>query len=538
MKINCIVFGLSGMDTAPIVRAMKKHPKFDKVIWFGVVEGADINTFEAYKYQSDYDYSISLPEKYISCMQEALGNFLVSSCRRNETVFNGKTCTLGFGSTYEYLHHFSRYCYLIYDLIIKNQINLIIIDGVPHTSIDVLLSQAAKFFNVKTLFLYQHCISNRFMYFTELINRKVDFSLYYSDKDRPVRNKTNEYKVTEPTTPFFMEDFSRYFYSKDKFIADISNILEIEKNKHPEVTQTERGSNIESFHTKLQRILANFKFVNKSNINSHPTENIDHPISDLGLGDYIAQYFDYFDGDLDTMESMSSALLKFIKYAQYEKRLANYSQKTVDLTVPYVYFPLSFQPESTTECLGGHFADILTAVEKIRSLIPPTWKIYLKDHVIQYEFARDKVFFERLKSIPNLILVDRFHSSFELIRNSQFVATLNGTVGWEAIHMGKKAVTFGGIYYQGLPGVFLYSQSLKLEEILNTSIDKEILEDAINTLIGRMEIGVVNADYSAIVENFNEETNANNVLEFIQRFFFEQNSSNPINLREYTHESA
>ncbi|HAT2046636.1 TPA: capsule biosynthesis protein [Legionella pneumophila] len=530
MKINCIVFGLSGLDTAPIVRAMKKHPKFDKVIWFGVVDGADINTFEAYKYQADYDYSIPLPEEYISCMQEALGNFLVSSCRRNETFFNGKTYTLGFGSTYEYLHHFSRYCYLIYDLIIKNQINLIIVDGVPHTSIDVLLSQAAKYFNIRTLFLYQHCIANRFMYFTDLINRKVDFSLYYSDKARPVRNKSSEYKVTEPTTPFFMEDFSRYFYDKYKFIADIRNILKNEESKSSEVTRTEKKIPFSSFSKKLQHILTNFKLDKEHEI------DIDN--TDLKLGDYLTNYFDHFEGDLDKLESLSSALLKFVKYAQYEKRLADLSQKTVDLTVPYVYFPLSFQPESTTECLGGHFADILTAVEKIRCLIPPDWKIYLKDHVIQYELARDKIFFERLKSIPNLILVDRFHSSFELIRNSQFVATLNGTVGWEAIHMGKKAVTFGGIYYQGLPGVFLYSQSLKLDDILNTSIDKEILEDAINTLIGRMEIGVVNADYSAIVENFNEETNANYVLDFIQRFFFEQHSSTPSNLREYTYEAS
>ncbi|HAT1774459.1 TPA: capsule biosynthesis protein [Legionella pneumophila] len=526
MKINCIVFGLSGLDTAPIVRAMKKHPKFDKVIWFGVVDGADINTFEAYKYQSDYDYSIPLPEEYISCMQEALGNFLVSSCRRNETFFNGKTYTLGFGSTYEYLHHFSRYCYLIYDLIIKNQINLIIVDGVPHTSIDVLLSQAAKFFNIKTLFLFQHCIPNRFMYFSELTDRKLDFSLYYSDKARPIKNNIEKYKVTEPTTPFFMQDFSRYFYDKDKFISDVHNIIQTEKAKQLK----EKKKDTTQSDNSIQRLLANLKFSKKNNVDTHT--------ADLGLGDYIAQYFNYFDGDLDSLESLSSALLKFIKYEQYAKKLTDLSQEKIDLTIPYVYFPLSFQPELTTECLAGSFIDILTAIEKIRNLIPKDWMIYVKDHVVQYEFARDKIFFERLSAIPNFRLVDRFFSSFELIKNSQFVATVNGTAGWEAIHMGKKAITFGSIYYQGLPGVFCFSQTLKLEDILNTTIDKNKLEIAITNLIGRMEIGVVNADYSAIVENFDAEYNAKIILDFIEKFFFEQHPHDlPSYEREYTYDA-
>ncbi|HBD7175774.1 TPA: capsule biosynthesis protein, partial [Legionella pneumophila] len=400
------------------------------------------------------------------------------------------------------------------------QINLIIIDGVPHTSIDILLYYAAKFFNIKTLLLYQHCIPNRFMYFTDIVGRSVDFSLYYSDKDRPVRNEYKDYKISPPTRPFYMRDFSYLFYDEKKFLADLKATIKYEKND-----QIKKEKYTTQLYTKIRNILTSFKSSKDPGINK--TE----------LSEYIARFLTEFDGDFNALESLSSALLKFIKYTQYENRLNSLSQKTVDLTVPYVYFPLSFQPESTTECLGGPFADILTAVEKVRCLIPPDWKIYLKDHVIQYEFGRDKIFFDRLKAIPNIILVDRFYSSFELIKNSQFVATLNGTPGWEAIHMGKKALTFGSIYYQGLPGVFVYNQSLKLEDILNTTIDKHLLENAINTHIGRLEIGVVAAEHSAIVEDFDEETNAKLVLDFILRFSFEQNTSIN-NAREYNYEAS
>ncbi|HFF3700028.1 TPA: capsule biosynthesis protein, partial [Legionella pneumophila] len=87
MKINCIIFGLTGLDTSPIVRSIKSHPDFNNVIWFGVFEGNDINICEVYKYNTDYDYSLSLPEAYLNTMQEALGDFLISSSRRSEAQF-------------------------------------------------------------------------------------------------------------------------------------------------------------------------------------------------------------------------------------------------------------------------------------------------------------------------------------------------------------------------------------------------------------------------------------------------------------------
>lgn len=59
MKINCVVFGLTGLDTASIVRAMKTRDEFTDVVWFGVFPECDYKLPELYQFQSDYDYSIS-----------------------------------------------------------------------------------------------------------------------------------------------------------------------------------------------------------------------------------------------------------------------------------------------------------------------------------------------------------------------------------------------------------------------------------------------------------------------------------------------
>ncbi|HIG0328878.1 TPA: capsule biosynthesis protein [Legionella pneumophila] len=529
MKINCIVFGLTGIDTAPIVRAMKSHPDFNNVIWFGLFEDADVNAYEVYKYNTDYDYSISLPDKYLNIMQESLGEFLISSSRRSEVQFNSKIYTLSFNSTYEFLHQFSRYCYFIYKLIAENDINLIIIDSIPHSSVDILLNQAAKYFNIKTLFLYQANIPNRFFYFSELKNKKPDFSLYYCDEARPIKNEESNYKVNEPTQPFYMTDYSRFFYDEKKFFEDIKSVHQLEgldkvkteEDLEEDLTEKKLLSRWAEFlsnrfrphlyssqHTKLSENCV---------ISDLTEQAVEDPVDSVKLlSEYLTKNF----YDLPKAETIACALLKSIKYRIYAETLNAMSCKEVDMQVPYIYFPLSYQPELTTECLGGFYKDIISAIEKIRILIPGDWLIYVKEHWPQYEFARDQVFFKRLQSIPNLVMIDRYFSSLDLVKSAQFVATVNGTVGWEAIHLGKNAVTFGTIYYQGLPGVFLYTPDLKLEDILQFKIDKATLEHSINKLINRMEYGVVSADLSAFVENFDALENAKIVRDFIRNFFY------------------
>lgn len=483
-KINCVVFGLSGVDTSPIVRHMKKSDAFGNVIWFGIVDGVDFNTYAIYNYQKDYDTSITLPDGYYEHMEQALGRFFISSARRNEANFREQVSTLSFGSTYEYLHHFNRYCYLVYDLLTKNDINLVIVDGVPHTSLDIMLCQAASFFGIKQLFLYQPNIPNKFMYFSELDGKAIEFSLYFDEKKRPKLENYTDYKVKYPETPFYMRDFSQYFYTVDKFTTDITPFVD------------------SIFGRIIRRLKLNFSPKNP------------------GIAAFFLaiQFFKHHKNP-KKLKSLASLCLKHASYQMYEKNLNDLSIKSPDLTQKYVYFPLNFQPELTTECLGKDYTDILTAVEKLHAFLPNDYLIYVKDHVIQYEFGRDQIFFDRLKTMDRVVLVDRMYSSFKLIENSQFVTSLNGTAGLEALHMGKKALNFGTIYFEGLPGVSVYRDSLSFSEFHGVTFTKDDLEQAINDLISRMETGIVNADYSAMVKDFDPDQNAEKVSDFICRFY-------------------
>ena len=58
------------------------------------------------------------------------------------------------------------------------------------------------------------------------------------------------------------------------------------------------------------------------------------------------------------------------------------------------------------------------------------------------------MFFHRLRRIPNVRMLPSYANTYELTERAVFVATVTGTVGWEAICKGKK---------------FLFSECLGIE---------------------------------------------------------------------------
>ena len=68
-------------------------------------------------------------------------------------------------------------------------------------------------------------------------------------------------------------------------------------------------------------------------------------------------------------------------------------------------------------------------------------------------------------------------NTFELTKNSQFVSTIVGTVGWEAITGNKNVLLFGwGSWYKSLPGVYQYHHKINIDDLLNNKIDHGDLE--------------------------------------------------------------
>jgi len=205
------------------------------------------------------------------------------------------------------------------------------------------------------------------------------------------------------------------------------------------------------------------------------------------------------------------------RFKKYQYNLKNIILEPIK-NEKYVYFPLQLNPELTTMSLGGEFDDQLLAIEYLSEIIPESWKIYVKENPKQTEFMRGEYFFRRVKNMKNVFFVPNTSDTFQLIENSQFVANVTGTVGWEALGMGKNALIFGRAWYRKLPGVFEYREDLNIEDILSYSIDHQELESETAELLTKMGRGVIDPVYIPEAEGFDPEVNTNNLVEVIKKF--------------------
>ena len=171
---------------------------------------------------------------------------------------------------------------------------------------------------------------------------------------------------------------------------------------------------------------------------------------------------------------------------EYDRLLAAVSQEDFrpgSFKDKYAYFPLHYQPEAST--MGSCdlvFEDQLFALESIARRLPDDIYLVVKEQPFQSSYNRPPLFFERLLQLDNVIVAPKMTSSLELIDNSLFVATINGTAGWEALTRGKPVVCFGYSLYREMPGAFEFTEAIDLQAVMNHVIDQEDLSQALADL--------------------------------------------------------
>ena len=109
----------------------------------------------------------------------------------------------------------------------------------------------------------------------------------------------------------------------------------------------------------------------------------------------------------------------------------------------YVYYPLQGNPEYSSNILGTMWMNQANLIETLAKSIPSDWVVYVKEHPgTLYDRIRPWCFFDRLKEIPNVFVAPVYMNTHEIICNSEMVAVVSGTSGWEAIQRSKPVIEF------------------------------------------------------------------------------------------------
>jgi hypothetical protein len=163
----------------------------------------------------------------------------------------------------------------------------------------------------------------------------------------------------------------------------------------------------------------------------------------------------------------------------------------------YIYFALHFQAEATTIALANDYLAQNKAIKKLHDILPHNFKLIIKEHPAQADFYhRDEWFNKELKYLNKIIITNVNDDNFKLIRASKAIATLTGTIGFEALREGKPVITFGLAWYNFLPGVFKWHKNLNINKILKYKVDVDLINNKMRLITKKMGNGVDSIDWS------------------------------------------
>ncbi|MEK7775556.1 MAG: hypothetical protein AAB305_06705 [Candidatus Zixiibacteriota bacterium] len=128
---------------------------------------------------------------------------------------------------------------------------------------------------------------------------------------------------------------------------------------------------------------------------------------------------------------------------------------------PYLFYALHKQPEASIDVIGRYYEDQFANIRNLWRILPESWLLAVKEHTNAIG-DRPLSFYRQLQKLRNVVLVDEKADSHSLIKNAKLVATVSGTVAYEAALMDVPAITLAPTFFNALPSCrYVTLESLK-----------------------------------------------------------------------------
>jgi capsule polysaccharide export protein KpsC/LpsZ len=145
---------------------------------------------------------------------------------------------------------------------------------------------------------------------------------------------------------------------------------------------------------------------------------------------------------------------------------------SLDENDKFFLFPLQSQPEYSTLILARYFSDQVNTIKNAAFTLPFPYKLYVKEHPI-VQGDRPKNFYRKIKQIPNVVLVSPYENVENLIKKSQGIVTLTGTIGMEAALAGKPVYVLGDVFYSYHPWCRKVKGFEELKQRIEADLNRE-----------------------------------------------------------------
>ncbi len=308
--------------------------------------------------------------------------------------------------------------FYFYTIVLEQEIDLLVASEAPHSPASMILYGVCKILNIKTYHLAQNSIVPVAHICTDFYggNIKVEHDLCFLEQHKIIFD----------------------------YIDSIDSISEVIPEPHYMQLQSDFDEKTKSLGFKLKKYF--IKPVKSFIFN----RNKEHG--------YSIYHRDFFNQNIRPFfyEKIISSRKRDL-FSGYSSVLSN-----VDLTKEFVFVPLHYEPERTSNPDGGDFYNAYDMILWLRSFLPSHIFIVIKEHSSQFTSkmygyrGRSPLFYKAVNSLHNVFFVDIQKKSSELIGKSIFIATQTGSAALEAALMQKKSLVFGAPWFLGVPNIYSY----------------------------------------------------------------------------------
>ena len=152
----------------------------------------------------------------------------------------------------------------------------------------------------------------------------------------------------------------------------------------------------------------------------------------------------------------------------FSKDISHLSDKTL------IIYPLHFRPEASTTVQAKYYENDYEIIKNIAFSLNEGQYLIVKEH--KSNVGNNKLsLYNRIKMLPNTVLLDPYYPLKENIRNFDAAICLTSTVGFEALEQGIPVYLLGRVFYEEYPGCVKINSFEQLE-LCVSNIKKNIAE--------------------------------------------------------------
>ena len=208
----------------------------------------------------------------------------------------------------------------------------------------------------------------------------------------------------------------------------------------------------------------------KGNIDKVFKRNIFRRVFDYGKQLFTEKSYQSFDGIRYRLLNNLPLMRDFIW--NINQKIYDYSSLE-DLPKKFIYYPLQYSPESSINTPAPYFIDQMRIIDALRLSMPSDVILVVKEHPSCIQ-VRDGNFIRDLRYKAGIRIAYYRMDNKEIIKRASLTVSVTGTANFEAFLLNKPSLVFGGCFFSEFLGGISTLDLLKLREIIDTNIGKQI----------------------------------------------------------------